>query len=440
MQDRFVDFIQSNNLFSESDKILLGVSGGIDSMVMLNLLRRSGFSIAVAHCNFSLRGEESDGDQQLVEHVCEEFGVKLHCIRFQTESFAIENKQSIQVAARNLRYAWFNKLCNEFGYTKIAIAHNRDDVAETVLLNLTRGTGIKGLTGIKPKNENVIRPLLFAGRDEITRYAIQNSVKFREDSSNASTKYARNRIRHNVLPELEKLNPSAKKSIAETAIHAQEALSLVENYLKKIRKKLIIEKEKGIQISIQKLRQEGNRKLFLIEELVPMGFSYDTIEDIIDSLDGQPGKVFYSVSHQLLRDRDFLIVAERNEIDTTVTLIDERSRSVCYPVNLRFSVETYDKTYIIPRSSNVAVLDYNKLTFPLTLRHWQPGDRFIPFGMDNFKKVSDFLIDQKVSLLDKDNVYVLVSGDDIIWIVGYRIDNRYRISDQTKQIFVIEWL
>jgi len=433
MQNKFIDFIRKNNLVSEKDRIILGVSGGIDSMVMLTLFHKAGFDISVAHCNFTLRGEESDGDEDLVIHECELNGLKLHRIKFDTKDYAAKNKQSIQVAARNLRYNWFNSLCEEFGYTKIAIAHNRDDVAETVIINLTRGTGIKGLTGIKAKQGNVIRPLLFAGRDEITRYAVQNNVKFRNDSSNASVKYARNRIRHNVLPELEKINPSAKASIAATALHAQEAWSLVRNYLLKIHEQLIKEEDSCKLISIQGLMHEPYSKLFLLEELSDYGFAPDAIEQIVESVNSQPGKIFYSSTHQLLRDREFFILSELKESEHSIIYINSDCHSVEFPIRLSFSKVENSESYKISHDSSIAALDYDKLAFPLTLRPWQAGDRFVPFGMDGFKKVSDFLIDQKIPLNEKENIYVLVSGNDIVWVVGIRIDNRYKITSQTKR-------
>lgn len=440
MQNKFVDFIRSNNLVSENDKILLGVSGGIDSMVMFSLFRKSGFKISVAHCNFSLRGEESDGDQKLVEHECEINGIQIHHTKFETEKYALEHKLSIQVGARNLRYDWFKQLCENFGYTKIAIAHNRDDVAETVILNLTRGTGLKGLSGIKVRNGRVIRPLLFAGRDEIVRYAINNSVLFREDSSNASVKYARNRIRHNVLPELEKLNPSVKTSIVETASHVQEAWSLVDDYLSNLKETLVINENNRELISIQGLEQEKYCKLFLFEELVNYGFSFEAIEQVVNSIHSQPGKVFYSNSYQLLRDREYFILTEKREPDQAIQLIDKECIFLDYPVKLRFSIIENTESYKIPHDKSIAVLDFEKLSFPLKLRPWQAGDRFIPFGMDNFKKVSDFLIDQKVSLFEKENIYVLQSDNDIVWLVGQRIDNRFKLSDQTTKLIVIEYL
>jgi tRNA(Ile)-lysidine synthase len=409
-------------------------------MVMLNLFRKTGFNVSAAHCNFSLRGEESDGDQRLVEHECEVNGIKLHRIRFETESYAAEHKQSIQVAARNLRYAWFNELCDEFGYAKIAIAHNRDDVVETVILNLTRGTGLKGLSGIKAKIGKVIRPLLFAGREEIIRYAVQHSVLFREDSSNASVKYARNRIRHNVLPELEKLNPSAKVSIAETAKHIHEAWSLVEDYLKSLEEKLVKREGDRVFISIQGLIEEKYCQLFLFEELVPFGFSPEVISQVLASVHSQPGKVFYSSSHQLLRDRAFFILSPREEVDQSIVFIEKDCPSIDHPIKLRFSLKEKSESFEIPRDNSIAVLDFDKLAFPLKLRPWQPGDKFMPFGMDNFKKVSDFLIDQKISLLEKERVFVLESSSSIVWIIGYRLDNRFSINSQTKQNWVAECL
>lgn len=435
MQSRFVDFIHKNSLVSEKDRILLGVSGGIDSMVMLNLFHKSGFDVSVAHCNFSLRGEESDGDEQLVVHECEINGIKLHQVKFETEFYAAKNKLSIQVAARNLRYEWFNSICKEYGYNLIAIAHNRDDVAETVIINLTRGTGIKGLCGIKAKQGVIIRPLLFAGRDEIVRYAALNNIRYREDSSNASVKYTRNRIRHNVIPELEKLNPSAKASIASTALHLQEAWSLVDGYLNQLKQRLVRNEGDKKLISIQELKNEPYSKLFLLEELGEFGFTPDTIEQINESIKSQSGKVFYSSTHQLLRDREFFILSERKESDNSIVKIDSDCTSIDFPIKLSFRIVDNSESFKIPRESSIAVLDFNKLKFPLTLRPWQPGDKFMPLGMDKYKKVSDFLIDQKVSLVEKEQIYVLLSDDKIAWVLGKRLDERFKISLQTKKIW-----
>ncbi len=438
MQSKFVDFVRSNNLIHADDKVLLGVSGGIDSMVMLNLFYKAGFNFSVAHCNFSLRGEESDGDEQLVVRVCNEKGIKLHQIRFETEMFANDNKLSIQVAARNLRYDWFSSLCDEHGYNKIAIAHNRDDVAETVILNLTRGAGLKGLSGIKKVNGRVIRPLLDFSRNEIITYAKEHQIAFREDSSNSSVKYARNRIRHNVLPELEKLNPSTKRSIAETASHVHEAWSLVEDYLLKLKKEVVTIESDKVLYSLQALLREKYSKLFLFEELTQYGFSHNTVEQVSQSFHGQSGKVFYSSTHQLLHDREFLVLTERKEFEKMIVKIDEKCELVDSPVNLKFHLINKTEIIDIPRNSKVASLDFDKLQFPLELRPWNSGDKFMPFGMAQFKKVSDFLIDLKVSMIDKEKVYVLTSNNEIVWVVGMRIDNRFKVDDLTAKIYKIE--
>ncbi|HCT29317.1 MAG TPA: tRNA lysidine(34) synthetase TilS [Bacteroidales bacterium] len=436
MQSRFIDFALSNNLLHSDDKILLGVSGGIDSMVMLNLFYKAGFNFSVAHCNFSLRGNESDGDEHLVIDVCREKGIKLHRIKFETGRYAIDNKLSIQVAARDLRYRWFNSLCDEHGYNKIAIAHNRDDVAETVIFNLSRGTGLKGLSGIKVVNGRVIRPLLAFSRNEIVDYAKENQIHFRDDSSNSSVKYARNRIRHNVLPELEKLNPSVKKSIAETASHIHEAWNLVENYLLKLKEKVVTFENEKVLYSIQLLLNERYCKLFLLEELVPYGFSHDSIEQVVESLQSQPGKIFYSSTHQLLRDRKHFVLTEKHKEEQSVVKIDKDCKSINNPVSLKFDLVDRPDVLDLINDPFVATLDYDKLIFPLELRLWQPGDRFMPFGMNQFKKISDFLIDKKVSLVDKEKVYVLISNDDIVWVVGYRIDNRFKITENTKRLMI----
>lgn len=437
MQSRFIDFIRSNNLISSDDKVLLGVSGGIDSMVMLNLFYKAGLNFSVAHCNFSLRGDESNGDEQLVVRTCNEKKIKLHQIKFETEKFAIDNKLSIQVAARNLRYDWFNSLCDEHGYNKIAIAHNRDDVAETVLLNLTRGTGLKGLTGIKIVNGRVIRPLLDFSRNEIITYAKDYQISFREDSSNSSVKYGRNRIRHNVLPELEKLNPSVKRSIAETASHVNEAWNLIEDYLLNIKKEVVSFEKDKVLYSLQALLHEKYSKLFLFEELTQYGFSYDTVEQISQSFQGQSGKVFYSATHQLLHDRDYLVLTKRKEVEKVIVKIDEGCVSIDSPINLKFHLIKLTELFDISRNPEIATLDFDKLKFPLELRLWNSGDKFMPFGMEQFKKVSDFLIDLKVSLVDKEKVYVLTSNYEIIWVVGMRIDNRFRITENTKRLMII---
>ncbi|BDX36701.1 tRNA(Ile)-lysidine synthase [Tenuifilaceae bacterium CYCD] len=439
MQDRFINFIRENNLTTPNDSVLLGVSSGIDSMAMLHLFQKSGFKIAVAHCNFGLRGDESDGDEQFVKYYCLMNGIICHSIKFDTNKYASENKLSIQVAARELRYAYFEEICKEHKYTKVAIAHNLNDTVETVLLNLSRGTGIKGVAGIKVMNGNIIRPLLFATRSEIEAFTIKHDIKFREDSSNSTTKYKRNFIRHKIIPELRYLNPSVDRAIADTANHLQEAVWLVEEQLDRIRQAVVSRKGEDILFSIEALKKERSARFFLVEELNQFGFSPSMASTVIELLDSESGRRVESSSHTLYKDREFLILTPKKAKDDDVVQIDTNTNSISSPIKLK--VEVIDvSNIVIEKDPDIALIDYAKLKFPLTLRVWQPGEKFIPFGMNGFKKISDFLVDIKVPMHQKSNVYVLVSGDEIVWVVGYRIDNRYKIDEESSRVLKIKIL
>lgn len=439
MRKKFKDFIEQHSLVSPKSTILLAVSGGVDSIVMLHLFHSCGYRFAVAHCNFNLRGAESDGDEALVRETCQTLGVELFVKHFQTAEYSADNNISIQVAARDLRYNWFSNLCKENDFASVAIAHNKNDVAETLLLNLSRGTGLKGLTGIKPKINGIIRPLLFAFRSQIEAYAEENGIRYRNDSSNAKTKYARNRIRHNVLPELEKINAGVIDNIYSTSLFLSETWKSIEVMNADFRPRVRREETNEIHYAIQMLASYPFRQLFLIEELVDFGFTPATIIDIEKSLHTQPGKVFYSPTHQLIRDREVLIVSPIKEPSKDVRIyIEAGATQVNHPLELKLEVVQLSDRFQMPKSSSVAVLDYSKLQFPLILRLWREGDWFIPFGMKGRKKISDFLIDQKVPVHRKDKVYVLESNGDIVWVVGFRIDNRYRLNADSQQVLVAE--
>lgn len=440
MQDRFINFIRENNLTTPNDSILLGVSGGIDSMAMLHLFQKSGFNIAVAHCNFGLRGDESDGDEQFVKYYCLMNGIVCHSIKFDTNEYASENKLSIQVAARELRYDYFEEICKEHKYTKVAIAHNLNDTVETVLLNLSRGTGIKGVAGIKVMNGNIIRPLLFATRSEIEAFTIKHYIKFREDSSNSTTKYKRNFIRHKIIPELRYLNPSVDRAIADTANHLQEAVWLVEEQLDRIRQAVVSRKGADILFSTEALKKERSARFFLVEELNQFGFSPSMASAVVELLNSVSGRRVESSSHTLYKDREFLILTPKKAKDDDVVQIDADTKSISSPINLKVEVINDTSSIVIEKDPDIALIDYAKLKFPLTLRVWQPGDKFIPFGMMGFKKISDFLVDIKVPMHEKNNVYVLVSGDEIVWVVGYRIDNRFKIDEKSSSVLKIKIL
>ncbi|WP_173073745.1 tRNA lysidine(34) synthetase TilS [Tenuifilum thalassicum] len=441
LKSKFLDFISEHNLFSEHDKLLVGVSGGIDSMVLLHLLVNSGFNVGVSHCNFNLRGEESDADEQFVRYHCLMNGIPIHTIAFDTKQYALENGLSIQVAARELRYNYFDEICKEHKYSHIAIAHNLNDSVETVLLNLARGTGLKGLTGIKPVNGKIIRPLLFATRSQIADYAKENNISFREDSSNASTKYKRNFIRHKVMPLLRELNPSADYSIYNTAQHLNEAQILVERQLAQIQEDLISVNDDKVLIDIEKLLKESAGNYFLVNFLATYGFTPFQAAEAYKLTASSPGSRVESESHVVYRDRSYLILQHKqlqnDDVGVTIAANDTFIES---PVKLSINIVDYTEGYTLEKDMNVANLDFQKLKFPLTIRKWKPGDRFVPFGMKGFKKVSDFLVDNKVPLADKNNVYVLTTAGEIAWVIGYRIDNRFSLSESSNKIFKIKLL
>ena len=439
MKKKFKQYIEDQSLIEPKNKLLLAVSGGVDSMVMLHLFNACGYNFAVAHCNFHLRGSEADADEALVRDTCKTMGIELFVKHFETTEYASQKNVSIQVAARELRYGWFSDLCNEKGFTSVAIAHNKNDVAETVLFNLTRGAGLKGLTGIKPKSNSIIRPLLFALRHEIEEYAVQQAVAYRNDSSNAQTNYARNRIRHNVLPELQIINPAAIDNIYSTSLHLADSWQAIAAMNADFRARVRSEVPNEVHYCIEELIKYPFRQLFLIEELANLGFSPAAAIDIEKSLYSHPGKIFYSSTHRLIRDREVLIVSQAEVSNEEIEVhIDDGVAQIVEPIALLFKVIDNDSSFTIPKSSGIAALDYAKLHFPLALRPWRDGDWFIPFGMKGRKKISDFLVDQKVPLHQKQSVYVLESNGHIVWVVGFRIDNRYRIDESTEKVMVVK--
>jgi len=436
MRVKFLNFIEKHNLVHFGDRILLAVSGGIDSMVMLNLFHGSGVRFSVAHCNFTLRGHESDGDQEFVSQICQTMGVELFVKRFDTNAYARKNRTSIQVAARELRFTWFKELCDQKGFTSVAIAHNRNDVAETMLINLCRGTGLKGLTGMSPKSNTIIKPLLFASRSEIEAYAKENGISHREDSTNAAVEYARNRIRHNVIPQLEMVNPGVVNNLYSTSLFMGQAWEEIGAKLISLRDRIRKTHNEEILYSIPLLAKEPLRQLFLLEELTALGFSPSRIVDIEQSLFAQPGKSFLSGGYRLVRDREYLIVSPLIPQNEVCPQIDMDTQSIDFPINLTFGIEDAEDNTDFPRSPGIGVFDLHTLKFPLTLRKWKQGDWFIPLGMSGKKKISDFLTDLKIPLHRKERVYVLESDNQIIWVVGYRIDNRFRVRETTTKLFL----
>lgn len=437
MKKLLQEYIDKKSICTKTDRILVGVSGGIDSVCLLHLLHELEYRIAIAHCNFQLRSEESDQDELFVRNLSEEYSIPFYSTQFETKEIAQSEGISIQMAARDLRYEWFEEIRMKHGYDYIAIAHNKNDVSETFLTNLTRGTGIKGLTGIKEKSGNIIRPLLFAGRTEIENYITIKNLDYREDSSNKTTKYSRNLIRHEIIPLFEKINPRFQDTLIENMSRLKETEAI---YLQQINSKiseLTIIQDDLILIEISKLKELKPLYTYLFELLNPLGFSKTQINDIIDALDSTSGKQFFSLTHRILKDRNYIIITEISAIKTKSYFIDLDVNELLTPIHLEIS--KYEKTnaFEIIKDKNIGLFDLDLIDFPLTLRKWQKGDYFMPLGMSNLKKVSDFFIDQKLSILEKEDTWILESNNKIVWIIGYRIDERFKISDNTKNILKI---
>jgi tRNA(Ile)-lysidine synthase len=437
MTNSFIAYIEKIKLFNHNQKILLTVSGGIDSMVMLDLFMKSGFQAGIAHCNFGLRGDESDADEMFVSESAKIYRCPLYVKNMDAKSFAEKQKLSLQMAARELRYAWFEELIDETDFDLYATAHQFDDQIETFFINLLRGTGIAGLTGITPKNGNCIRPLLFAERNKIVQYAKENGIKYREDSSNAKHDYLRNRIRHIVLPAIEKAKPSYKSGFQKTFKALELTSEFLQDKIEKPKSEILNQKDDMIYVEMEKLKQEPQPEFLLFEMLKVFGFNFSTIAGAYKSFGKSSGKRFLSKTHELFVDRKFLIVKEIQAHSKDEGEIEPGQDEIKTPIHLKLSDFMYTNQKI-PTSSSVAWLDYDKIKFPLIIRNFEEGDYFVPLGMKGRKKLSDFFIDQKIPVPEKHNIKVLISGNEIAWIVGHRIDNRFKISSETQRVFSVE--
>ncbi len=437
MLNRFLEFVKEKQLFEPNQKVLLAVSGGIDSMVLLHLFEESGFEYGVVHCNFKLRGTESDGDEEFVKQQVLNHGVPSWFQTFETEEYARLNGISIEMAARELRYKFFEEIRLENNYDFIATAHHQDDLIETFFLNLSRKTGIKGLTGIKEKAGKIIRPLLFADRDEIEEFARINFIDFREDSTNNEVVYQRNFIRHKILPLFSEMNPAFKKNVLASISNLKDAEQVYDHFINEEINKVETEQNSELRIDIEHLRTTPFPQLLLLEVLSEYHFNSTVVDEIYRSLDAESGRRFYSPTHRLVKDREYLFVSELNEGEEKLFYIEENDMELFEP--LEISIEKLGtKDFQMIKDQRVACIDAGKITFPLLIRKWQQGDYFQPLGMTGFKKVSDFFIDEKIPLHEKENTWILCSGNKIVWIMGQRIDNRFKITPQSKQILKIE--
>lgn len=434
--NKVASFIKQNNLLDNSKKYIVALSGGADSVSLLLILHQLCYNIEAAHCNFHLRGNDSNDDEDFCKTLCERLDITLHIKHFNTEEYSSSHKISIEMAARELRYNYFNTLAIERNAEGICVAHHINDVAETMLLNLVRGSGIKGLQGILPHRDNIIRPLLCVTRNEIEDFLISKHQDFKQDFTNFDDEINRNRLRINVIPQLEKINNASIFSMQKTAKRMVDAEQLINIYIEEQRNKIVRQKDSFVSFNIADIINE----YFLYLLIKEYDFSSAQIENIYSYIRSpQTGKVFSSYSHDLLIDRNQIIIRKKTDYITQPIIINSTGTyNIAENKTLTISFEDLDKNKSIPKSSNICFADADVIKFPLTLRRTRQGDRFIPFGMKQSKLVSDYLTDKKRNLFQKESQLVVTDNEEkIVWLVDERIDNRIRITDKTKHIIKI---
>ncbi|WP_366140157.1 tRNA lysidine(34) synthetase TilS [uncultured Tenacibaculum sp.] len=432
---RLAEHINNNLPFLRKKKLLIAISGGIDSVVLTHLLHQLKFNISLAHCNFQLRGKESDLDEIFINDLGKELSLSTHTIQFKTDEYAKKHKLSTQLAARKLRYDWFNQLAKEHDFDYILTAHHADDNLETFLINLTRGTGLEGLTGIPTINGNIVRPLLIFSREEIKNFAITNAIQWREDASNSEIKYLRNKIRHQIIPTLKEVNPSLLNSFIKTNEFLKQSQQIVNDKIKEISPEILINKGDIIKIDIKKILSFSNPKAYLYQILKE--YKFTEWDDVYNLIYAQSGKKVSTNFYTLLKDRDFLLLLRTNKNSSSENervIIYKENTQIVSPINLLFkNVQKKTRTDI-----NTIYVDKNLLNYPLILRKWEKGDYFYPTGMMGKKKLSKYFKDEKISVFDKKNIWLLCSGDnEIIWIIGKRQDRRFLSSNSTTQLLRI---
>ena len=437
MLQQFKQHLYQNFPFLEDSKLLIAISGGIDSVVLAHLCSQLNLNFSLCHCNFNLRGQESDDDEAFVTSLAKSLKTLVYTTSFETEKYATKNKVSIQVAARDLRYTWFYKLLAANQYDYVLTAHNTNDNLETFIINLTRGSGLEGFTGIPPVNQKSVRPLLAFSRDDITLFAIKNGIVWREDRSNASIKYVRNKVRHKIIPILKELNPHVLESFQNTIEYLNESQSIINDAVKNITAKVVSYENDVLKISCKEIDKLSNKKAYLYQLLQAYGFT--AWNDIVDLISAQPGKQVFSDTHRLLKDRNFLILTTINKSQSIKgpILIDQKVSKITNPIKLTIQ-NTDDYT---SKNKEQIIIDKDLVNYPLSLKKWHHGDAMYPTGMTGSKKISQLFKDNKLSLLDKEKIWILADAKDhIIWVIGLRQDRRYLANKTSKNRLKISYL
>lgn len=438
--DEFEKYVAENELFTHDDKVLLTVSGGVDSMVLMSLTAAAGYNFGVAHCNFQLRGKESDEDEVLVEREAKRLGVEFFNKRFDTTAEMERTGESMEMAARRLRYQWFRELCDEHGYTVIAIAHHINDSIETFFINMLRGTGLRGLTGITNHVGRIVRPLMFTNRKDIHDYAVAHRIPFREDSSNRSTKYLRNKVRIGLIPMLKEITPQFTTIMRRNVSRLSQAQDFITSAMNIIKRDVIEHSGDIHTIKVSNINSSLPRN-FVIYEILSSeyGFKGDVVDALCHALDNNStGRRFYSREWVAVVDRGDIVVSTILDTDDCEVGVERNTlRSYVGGSVLYYQYCDIDFVDTLDLGENVALIDADKLRYPLRLRRWHDGDWFQPLGMSGRKKISDYLIDKKVSMAEKNRQFVLLSGDDIVWVVGRRLDDRFAITKRTERVLKI---
>jgi tRNA(Ile)-lysidine synthase len=428
--NHFKKNIETDFSFLKGKKLLIACSGGLDSVVLTHLMKNLNSEIALAHCNFSLRGKESDGDEMFVIGLAKNMQISVFAETFDTKKYAKEHKISTQMAARDLRYAWFDEILKDFKFDYLLTAHHLDDTLETFFINLSRGTGLTGLAGIPKKNNKIIRPLLNFSREEILKYAEENNLKWREDSSNLKTDYLRNKLRLEVLPQFKETNEALLKNFQKTQRNIQASQNLIEDYTALVYNLVVSEAVDSYKINIPKIKELPHTDALLYELL--NGFGFTEWEDVSNLLDAQTGKQLFSKTHRLIKNREELVLTEIDlEKRNDEFLVSEEE--ITSPINLKIE----PSKYIGETEKNLIYVASEKLNFPLKLRKWKRGDSFQPFGMKGKKKLSKFFKDEKIPLNEKEKIWLLLSDEKIVWVIGHRMDDRFKVTENTKRILKI---